>query len=238
MSNDVDLFNGTAWYVVFLFSTTLHEASHALAAFKLGDDTAYRGGQVSLDPTPHIRREPFGMVIIPIVSYMLGGWMIGWASAPYDPNWARAYPKRAGWMAMAGPAANLALVLAAAFLIRLGIAVGFFETPDSVGFTHVVGAAHEGIPYLASVLLSLMFSLNLLLCVFNLLPVPPLDGSSLPLLFISEDAAVRYWEFMRSPAVRMVGLVVAWNVFGQLFHPLHLHAINLLYTGLGLHYGP
>ena len=140
--------------------------------------------------------------------------------------------------AMAGPAANLALVLAAAFLIRLGIAVGFFETPDSVGFTHVVGAAHEGIPYLASVLLSLMFSLNLLLCVFNLLPVPPLDGSSLPLLFISEDAAVRYWEFMRSPAVRMVGLVVAWNVFGQLFHPLHLHAINLLYTGLGLHYGP
>jgi len=51
-----------------------------------GDHTAALGGQVSLDPVPHIRREPFGMVVFPILTYVMGGWMMGWASAPYDPR--------------------------------------------------------------------------------------------------------------------------------------------------------
>lgn len=93
MADDISLFQGTAWYIVFLFSTTVHEAAHALVALKLGDDTAHRGGQVTLDPTPHVRREPFGMVVVPLLSYFLGGWMVGWASAPYDPEWARRYPR-------------------------------------------------------------------------------------------------------------------------------------------------
>src|SRR5215468_6229382 len=75
---------GLIWYVVFLFSTTCHEAAHALAAKLGGDLTAFHGGQVSLDPIPHVRRELFGMVVFPILSYVTGGWMMGWASAPYD----------------------------------------------------------------------------------------------------------------------------------------------------------
>src|SRR6476659_583779 len=102
---------GLTWCVAFIFSTTLHEAGHALAALKLGDPTAYEGGQVSLNPWPHIRREPLGMVIVPIASFALNGWMMGWASAPFDPEWAHRYPKRAALMAAAGPAANLLLVL-------------------------------------------------------------------------------------------------------------------------------
>ena len=93
---------GFVWYVAFLFSTTCHEAAHALVAKIGGDDTAAQGGQVSLNPIPHIRRSPFGMVVIPIVSFALGGWMIGWANAPYDPNWQRQYPRRSAWMALAG----------------------------------------------------------------------------------------------------------------------------------------
>src|SRR5204862_4039055 len=88
---------GFIWYVVFLFSTTCHEASHALAAKIGGDDTAARGGQVSLNPVPHIQREIFGMVVVPILALFLGGAMIGWASAPFDPDWQRRYPKRAAW---------------------------------------------------------------------------------------------------------------------------------------------
>jgi hypothetical protein len=60
---------GLIWYVVFLYSTVCHEAGHAWAAYRLGDDTAYAGGQVSLDPIPHIRREPFGMVLVPLLSF-------------------------------------------------------------------------------------------------------------------------------------------------------------------------
>src|SRR5690349_10920884 len=99
MNDNITLFDGAAWYVVFLFSTTIHEASHALAALRMGDDTAHRGGQVTIDPFPHMKREPFGMVIVPLLSYFMGGWMMGWASAPYDPVWANRYPKRAGLMA-------------------------------------------------------------------------------------------------------------------------------------------
>ena len=75
-----NLADGLAYYVVFLFSTTVHEASHAWAAKLGGDLTAYHGGQVSLDPRPHIRRAPFGMVVLPIISVLLSGWPFGFAS--------------------------------------------------------------------------------------------------------------------------------------------------------------
>ena len=65
------------WYVAFVFSTTLHEAAHAFAALKGGDPTAYEGGQVTIDPTPHIRRSPFGMVVVPILSLIVMGWPRG-----------------------------------------------------------------------------------------------------------------------------------------------------------------
>jgi hypothetical protein len=80
---------GLLWYVVFLLSTTCHEAAHALVAKRGGDLTAFHGGQVTLEPWPHIRREPFGMILVPILSFLTGGWMVGWASAPYDPFWSQ-----------------------------------------------------------------------------------------------------------------------------------------------------
>jgi Zn-dependent protease len=237
VGHDINLFEGACWYVVFLFSTTLHEASHALAAYRLGDDTAYRGGQVTLDPTPHIKREPFGMVVIPWVSFLLGGWMIGWASAPYDPMWAHRHPRRAGIMAMAGPASNFLLMLLAAGLIRLGIAAGWFELPDRLGAAQIVEAtAGQGLPLLAATLVSIFFSLNLLLFIFNLIPFPPLDGSSIPLLFLSNEGAAKYWTLLRAPGLNMIGLIVAWRLFDVAYPAIHLYCVNTLYIGLG-HYG-
>ena len=115
-----DLVYGFIWYVAFLFSTTCHEAAHALVAKLGGDETAALGGQVSLNPVPHMRREPWGMIVIPIFSYISMGAMFGWASAPYDPLWERRHPRRSGWMALAGPAANFTLM----FIAVAGIAAG------------------------------------------------------------------------------------------------------------------
>jgi len=232
MSQDTTLFNGTAWYIVFLFSTTVHEASHALAALKLGDDTAHRGGQVTLDPTPHIRREPFGMVIVPIISYIMGGWMIGWASAPYDPEWAHRNPRRAGLMALAGPASNLLLCVIAVILVRIGVHAGWFVIPDQIGsFTHIVTAKQEGLMELAAVLLSIMFYLNLLLFAFNLIPLPPLDGSSIPLLCLPDSAAAQYTAFMRTPGIAIFGMIVAWQVFGPIAHAIYGWGLHWVYPG-------
>jgi Zn-dependent protease len=237
MAQDISLFDGACWYVAFLFSTTVHEASHALAAYRLGDDTAYRGGQVSLDPIPHIKREPFGMVIIPLVSFALGGWMIGWASAPYDPMWANRYPRRAAIMAMAGPASNFLFMIVAAILIRVGIAAEWFDAPQQITAAHVVQAtAEQGFGVLAATLVSIFFSLNLLLFIFNLIPFPPLDGSSFPLLFLSHEGAAKYWAILRAPGMNMFGLIIAWRLFDVVFPAIQLLAVNALYFP-NHHYG-
>ncbi|HEY4246128.1 MAG TPA: site-2 protease family protein, partial [Lacunisphaera sp.] len=182
---------GLLWYGVFVFSTVLHEAAHAWTALKLGDDTAARGGQVSLNPLPHIKREPFGMVAVPILSWMAGGWLIGWASAPFNPEWARRHPRHAAVMALAGPAANLFLIVCAAWLIRIGVEWGWFAAPHSINSSRLASALQSGWPEFAATALSVVLSLNLLLFVFNLTPLPPLDGSNAPLLLLPPGAAAR-----------------------------------------------
>lgn len=220
-------------YAVFLFSTCCHEASHALSAKRMGDETAARGGQVSLNPLPHIQREPIGMVVVPMLGLILGGGMIGWASAPFDPEWQYRYPKRAAWMALAGPVANFCLMLLAAGLIRTGMVAGVFQSPDSVNFYTVTEAVQPGAWEGLAKVVSMMFSLNLMLGIFNLLPVPPLDGYSVIGLFLSESAARRMADFRSTLGMySMLALMAGWQAFSYIYNPIFLGAINLLYPGL------
>ncbi|OGW30075.1 MAG: hypothetical protein A2X56_14475 [Nitrospirae bacterium GWC2_57_13] len=226
---------GMIWYFAFIMSTTMHEAAHAFTAMKLGDRTAYLGGQVSLDPLPHIRREPVGMVVMPVLSFFSGGWMIGWASTPYDAHWARRYPKRSALMSLAGPAANLSLVLLAAVAIRIGMAYSAFEAPDTVNALHVTVAPNGGMLASAAVFLSVMFTLNVVLFVFNMLPLPPLDGSGALPLILGEGTSGLFMERLRHPGFAIFGLIVAWQVFGVVYRPIRLFALNMLYPGLSYH---
>ena len=224
---------GVVWYAVLLFSLTFHEAAHAWTARRGGDDTAYLGGQVSLDPRPHIRREPFGMVIFPLLSYAVSHSMLGWASTPYDPLWAQAHPRRSAAMSAAGPAANAVLVLVAALAIRAGIAAGVFHAPESIGFEHLVAANSAGLAESVALLLSVLFTLNLLLLVFNLIPFPPLDGANAIGLLFSEAGARRVQRLLRNPQLSLVGLLIAWMLMPRIFGPIHRIAVNLLYPGAG-----
>lgn len=226
------LVEAATWYVAFLFSVTAHEAAHAWCAKRGGDWTAYHGGQVSLDPFPHIRREPFGMVILPLISLYLMQWPFGYASAPFDPLWADRQPRRAALMALAGPLANLMLALLTGGLIVAGIAAGFLEPPSSASMTRVAAAtANEGVWVGVALLLSVFFSLNLMLALLNLLPLPPLDGSDAVTLLMSDDVAAKFRSFVRTPAFGWIGLLIAWNLFNPLFGPLFTFALNVLYPG-------
>lgn len=225
-----NLQDGVIFYVVFLFSTTVHEAAHALAAKLGGDLTAYHGGQVSLDPRPHIAREPFGMVVLPIISTLISGWPFGFASAPYDPNWAMRHPKRAGWMAVAGPASNLLISLLCVLAIRVGVLAGVFYAPESVGFFSLVGTDLQGLWPGIAFALSAFFSLNLMMACLNMIPVPPLDGAAAVVLLLGEDTARRYQSFlMETQAFGMMGLLVAWRVFDFVFDPIFWAALALVY---------
>jgi Zn-dependent protease len=212
------LLTGFISYVVFLFSTTCHEAAHAFVAKMGGDTTAALGGQVSLNPIPHIRRSPFGMVVIPLISFLFSGGMIGWASAPYDPLWERRHPRRSAWMALAGPAANFSLMLLAALGIH---AVRIFHLPASDPVT--------GSPSLLLVVLEITFMLNLLLGTFNLLPVPPLDGSTAIMLLMDENRAQRYLDWIRGNSFGIAGLLVGLLLFQRVFPYLQSFVLRLLF---------
>ena len=213
------------WYVAFLLAVTCHEAAHAWVAWLGGDPTAYVGGQVTLNPLPHIQREPFGTIVAPLLSYILIGWTMGWASAPYDPYWEDRYPRRAALMALAGPVANLALAALAFTVLKTGLVVGWWVQAagraDQMVLTETTPSWAAGVAVFASIVLLL----NCVLFVFNLFPVPPLDGASVV-------AGLGEWGRTYRDTVRssfsFIGIVVAWVLFPRVFGPFYGFVVSLL----------
>ena len=220
------------FYIVFVLSTTAHEAAHAWAGLRLGDNTAYLGGQVTLDPMPHIRREPIGMVALPILSLLYMGFPIGFASAPYDPLWALRYPKRAAWMSLAGPAANLILLVLGLIGLRMGLQSGLFDNAARVSYTQIVDSTGTFASNSLSIFLSLLVFMNLLLLVFNMIPLPPLDGSGAIALFLPPAAMATVRNFFAQPWAPMMGMLLSWIIIRELMDAIWLPIINLLYSGI------
>jgi Zn-dependent protease len=163
-----------------------------------------------------------------LLTSLTQGWAIGWASAPYDPIWAARYPKRAAIMAAAGPAGNLLIALAALALMKMGLAIGVFTAPASANFETVV-AWSTGAPTFATTLLSVLLVQNTFLCLFNLLPLPPLDGSAVLVAFLPERQAVAMRQ--SSHMMSMIGLVVAWRVFPLMTGPLFSLLLRVVHPG-------
>jgi Zn-dependent protease len=216
----MDAATGFIWFAVFLFSTTVHEAMHALVAWKGGDPTAYHGGQVSLSPIPHVKREPVGMLVVPLITAFTQGWAMGWASAPYDPVWAERHPGRAALMAAAGPAGNFMLAILGVVALRIGLAAGWFAPPDRATFEVLAASGVTGEPTFVTALLSVLVMLNVLIGVFNLLPLPPLDGGAVFSYFLPESYARQMKALQANGAFSMIGLLVAWRVFPMFTEPL------------------
>lgn len=223
------------WYIVFLFSTVAHEAAHGLAAYLGGDSTAYNEGQVTLDPIGHIRRSPFGMVLIPILSFVQLGWMMGWASVPFDPRWGKRHPRRQALMSLAGPAANFALAIIGIIAMKVLLAAHVFEVPYQNSFTELVREAGEPRPgSLVSGLamaLSVLVNLNVLLGLFNLLPIPPLDGAGVA-EGLFPNSLGKLYDYMREiPVLQIVGLLIAWNIFPAVGGPAYWFVLGLVHSG-------
>jgi Zn-dependent protease len=221
---------GLIEYVVFLLSTTCHEAAHALVAKMGGDSTAFEGGQVSLNPIPHMRRELFGMVILPLLGILTGTGLIGYASAPYDPAWSIRYPKRSGLMSLAGPGANFLLAILAATIMAIGLSTGTFQ-PNTGDGGGLVTAASSDVMAGAATIVSVFFTLNLLLGCFNLLPIPPLDGFGVLGLVTDSEGQLRLQKLrmqLRGPWM-LAGILLASRVLGYVYVPLLERGVRIIY---------
>lgn len=147
------------YIIVLLFSVILHEIAHGYIALRLGDTTARDAGRLTLNPLKHI--DVFGTILLPLLLAISGAPVFGWAKpVPYDPRFLAQPKKASGLIALAGPATNLVLALVFALVSRLLLLSPF--------------TAFTGSLYL---FLVIIVQVNVALAVFNLLPIPPLDGS-------------------------------------------------------------
>ena len=151
--------------ILIFYSIILHEIAHGYVAYLLGDPTAKYEGRITLNPISHI--DPIGTIIFPLFTYALGGFIFGWAKpVPYNPFNLKYKTRDPILIALAGPVTNL--VLMSIFLILLK--TNFFPLFNDIFFQ--------------------LIRLNLVLALFNLLPIPPLDGSKLLLLKIPLESYV------------------------------------------------
>jgi len=172
--------------VVVLLSLTVHEGAHAISAWWLGDDFARRLGRVTLNPLVHI--DPIGTVLLPLILFLAGVGVFGWAKPVPVQTERLPNPRRAHiWIALAGPGSNL-LLAAASLMLLLGIGCAVALAAPSGTITHLTSADYtqtvtaSGFPLASLVgpactVLKLSFLINTFLAFFNLIPIPPLDGS-------------------------------------------------------------
>ena len=179
----------SVWVLPVLLAVTLHEAAHGYAAWLCGDDTAQSRGRVTLNPLAHIDR--FGTILLPgLLLAVQAPFLFGYAK-PVPINVARLRNPRRDMVvvAAAGPGANIVLALAAALLL------------------HVLAWVPEAATTWVGQNLLNLFRLNLILAVFNLLPIPPLDGGRILTSLLPYPAAIRLAAIERSGLVLLVGLI-------------------------------
>jgi Zn-dependent protease len=170
-------------FIVLLFSLTVHEAAHAWAADRLGDSTARSRGRVSLNPLVHI--DPIGTLLFPLLAIVAGVPVIGWAKpVPVNVQKLRRTRRDYVLVAAAGPASNLTLAVIAALLLKL--------LPVS---PVTLGEANVTVP-IASMLSRALY-LNVLLAVFNMIPIPPLDGGNVIGGLLPRALAYRFDSLIR-----------------------------------------
>ena len=194
----------------------LHEISHGLVAFVLGDDTAKQAGRLTLNPVPHI--DPFGSIFLPVLGALTHLPVVGWAKpVPVNPARLRNGRRDLLLVSLAGPGSNFALAAVAAFVARSQF--------HSDGATFIVVT---GLPM--RVLVPLLFAeVNLFLGLFNFLPIPPLDGAALVERVLPRDWLEGWYRFRPYGIVVLFLLVFSTDVMSRLFQPFldHLYRFVL-----------
>ncbi|HSX53191.1 MAG TPA: site-2 protease family protein [Patescibacteria group bacterium] len=197
-------------FISLVISITLHEAMHAFTGFWLGDDTAKREGRISLNPLKHI--DPFGTLILPFITIILFKFpLLAAKPVPFNPHRVKYGEFGAALVGIAGPLTNLLLALVGTGILHLSL--GF----ASFGFSQA---------------LLIFVQINVALFVFNMIPIPPLDGSRLLYAFAPEAIQDFMAQMERYGFFILIGLLVAVPAFSDLLINLNTSVIHFLLPGL------
>jgi len=210
--------------VVLILAFSIHECAHAWAAMRLGDPTAMMLGRVTLNPLKHL--DPVGSILFPLISLVYGGFLVGWAKpTPVTARNFKNYKRDDILVTLAGPASNLlsaTIALILLIVIKHLLPAGDTSIMTAVAIAeHIPGVVTEGLPALFPIALFLYFVIfiNLLLFVFNLIPLPPLDGSHILRHFLPYKALQLY------DRMGMFALLILFLVGGRfisaLFYPIY-----------------
>ena len=193
--------------IVILFAITIHEAAHGWAANKLGDPTAMIMGRVTLNPIAHI--DPFGTVLLPLLMVIMRAPPIGWAKpVPVNPMNLNNPKKDNLLISAAGPISNILAAIGAGILLKVIMGLRPRTIYDlNLALQQGGSPGFNPVSILAVILFYAVF-LNMFLAVFNLIPIPPLDGSGILIGLISEEAAQKVEQ------LRPFGIII---VFGMLW---------------------
>ncbi len=233
-------------YIALLFSLSVHEASHATAAYLLDDDTAARLGRMTLNPLAHI--DPIGTVLFPLISMTTGFPLIGWAKpVPYNPQrFTRKLTMRTGaaLVSAAGPASNVALFILFMLITTLVLRFSVVEPNDRLVLFYAGLQGPEAFTGLEvspgqMVMLSLagrLILINILLAIFNLIPVGPLDGGGILKGFLPYRGTQWFERHQMTMYIILVVIVMVpflserflGPIFRVAFYPIHPIARLLL----------
>jgi Zn-dependent protease len=202
---DIDLAQIFIAFIVLLFSLTVHECAHAWTADRLGDPTARLLGRVSLNPAVHA--DLIGTVLFPIVAMVANAPLIGWAKpVPVDVRRLRHHRRDYVLVAAAGPASNMVLAVSAAIALQV-----LPVSPVTLGEPNV------SVP--VAQLLSQALRLNVLLAVFNMIPIPPLDGGNVLGGLLPRGLGSRFDAFVRPYGFLLLYAVILTPLFNYLVVP-------------------
>jgi Zn-dependent protease len=200
-------------FAVLLFSLTVHESAHAWTADRLGDPTARRLGRISMNPAVHV--DPIGTLLLPLVAFATGAPLIGWAKpVPVNINNLPRHRRDFLVVAAAGPASNLLIALAASIALRLA-------------FAGVDRSALVSFPGPIAMVAAMALSLNLLLAVFNMLPIPPLDGGNV-LAGLLPDVGARLIDGLRPYGFLLLYGLMFTGMLGAFIDPPYAFLMRLL----------
>src|SRR2546423_10160736 len=214
--------------VALIFSLSLHEAGHAWMSNRFGDDLARSQGRISLNPISHV--DPIGTLLFPALAFFTRAPLLGWARpTPVNPLAWRNKRVANFWVSIAGIIGNLAIAIVTAISIIIMVRAGALA--ESGKFWGVVSAAPEATGMSAAAeLLNVFFRLNIGLAIFNLFPVPPLDGSKI-LYSILPDSAASGIEMLERFGFMLLFILVFTGVIGKIFSVIMPLAWQIVFLG-------